>query len=463
MRYVSTRGDAPVLGFDDVTLAGLALDGGLYVPEKMPVLDMAALVGKSYHETAVAVLAPFMAGSVLAGELPDIVAQAYREFEGDDVAPLYQLEEGHDLLELFHGPTLAFKDVALQFLGQVFSRLLAKKQQRVTIVGATSGDTGSAAIHAFADKPNVDIFILHPKGRVSDVQRRQMTTVQATNVYNIVLAGDFDDCQDLVKAMFNDAPFRAQINLSAVNSINWARIAAQVVYYVYASLRVKVRTGKEAAFVVPTGNFGNIYAGYIAKQLGAPIARLIAATNRNDILFRFFATGQMKRDGVTPSLSPSMDIQVSSNFERLLFELFNRQGRAVAETMNHFQKQGPFQIDTAVMENLRKTFGSGRIDDEQTVSIIRDVNAKTGYVLDPHTAVGVGVAQQYRARYPDQPVVTLATAHAAKFPQAVERAIGRAAPLPTALADLMTRPERATDLPNDLLQVQDFIRTHAAK
>lgn len=463
MRYISTRGEAPVLGFDEVTLAGLAVDGGLYVPEKTPQLDMGALVGKGYNDTAVAVLSSFMGGSVLERDLADIVAKSYGAFAGGKVAPLHGIEEGHDLLELFHGPTLAFKDVALQFLGQIFSHLLAKQQRRVTIVGATSGDTGSAAIHAFAGKPNVDIFILHPKGRVSDVQRRQMTTVQASNVHNIALAGDFDDCQDLVKAMFNDAPFRLQMNLSAVNSINWARIAAQVVYYVHASLCVKARTGRDAAFVVPTGNFGNIYAGYVAKQMGAPIARLIAATNRNDIVFRFFATGQMKRDKVMPSLSPSMDIQVSSNFERLLFDLFNRQGLAVAETMQHFQKQGPFQIDAAVMENLRKTFGSGRIDDAQTIEIIRDVEAKIGYVLDPHTAVGVGVARQYRARYPEQPVVTLATAHAAKFPQAVEKAIGHAAPLPPSLADLMTLPERSADLPNDLAQVQDFIRIHASK
>lgn len=464
--YVSTRGDAPHLRFDDVTLAGLARDGGLYVPQAVPSLsreDCDNLLHQSYVEAAWRVLLPFAVPDIDAKDLGQLLRAAYASFETPEVAPLRRLEDGHYLLELFHGPTFAFKDVALQFLGRLFAHILSRRGERVTIVGATSGDTGSAAIAAFAGLPNVDIVILHPKGRVSDVQRRQMTTVLAANVHNVAVEGDFDDCQRLVKEMFGDAAFRDDMKLSAINSINWARIAAQVVYYVTASLKVRDMTGAAPAFVVPTGNFGNIYAGYVARQMGAPVARLVAATNRNDILYRFFATGQMKRHAVEPSLSPSMDIQVASNFERLLFDLFNRRGDAVAETMRHFQGGGPFRLDTGLMDGLRHVFGSGRCDDEQTLAVIADVHKAQGLMLDPHTAVGVHVARQYRQRYPAQPVVTLATAHAAKFPDAVRRATGVVPEAPAALARIMDMPERCDSLPADLAVLQAHVRAVVRK
>lgn len=459
--YISTRGDAPRLRFDDVTLAGLARDGGLYVPQAIPALsreDCENLLHQPYVEAAWRVLLPYASPDVDSTALAQILRRAYAGFRLPEVTRLVKVEEGHQLLELFHGPTFAFKDVALQFLGHLFAHILEKRDTRVTIVGATSGDTGSAAIHAFAGLPNVDIVILHPKGRVSDVQRRQMTTVDAVNVHNVAVEGDFDACQSLVKAMFADTDFRDEIGLSAINSINWARIAAQVVYYVTTAIRVQADTGVAPAFVVPTGNFGNIYAGYIARLMGAPVGRLIAATNRNDILYRFFATGQMKRHAVEPSLSPSMDIQVASNFERLLFDLFGRKGDAVSQTLQHFQQGGPFKLDDGLMTTVRSVFGSGRCDDEQTLAAIADVHRMTGMAIDPHTAVGVHVARQYRQRYPDTPVVTLATAHPAKFPAAVAQAIGQAPEAPPELVRIMNLPERCATLPADLVALQAHVR-----
>lgn len=462
--YVSTRGVAPPLGFADVTLAGLAADGGLYVPRAFPRIsaeELANMAHQSYLEIAWRVILPFVSDDISSEELVGILRAAYKGFDHKDIVPLRQMDEGLHVLELFHGPTLAFKDVALQFLGQVFTRLLLKRDRRVTIIGATSGDTGSAAIEAFRGRENVDIFILHPKGRVSDVQRRQMTTVLEKNVFNIAVEGSFDDCQDLVKAMFNDAGFRADLNLSAINSINWARILAQVVYYIYAGTWVQAKTGRPATFAVPTGNFGNVYAGYVAQSMGLPVEKFLVATNRNDILHRFLMTGRMQAKGVTPSLSPSMDIQISSNFERLLFDLLGQQGDKVAAIMRHFRESGPFDLDDETMARLRTLFASGSLDDAETLAVIRHVYQRHDYIVDPHTAVGIGVAESWRKAHPEAEVIALATAHPAKFPVAVQKAIGVVPELPPQLADLHTREERCVTLANDLGSVQEFIRQNA--
>ncbi len=459
--YISTRGAAAKTGFTGAMMAGLASDGGLYVPQSCPLLgaeDRANLRSMGYVEAAWRVMAPFVGQDIDTMTLGRLLQRSYASFDNRAVAPLSRIGEGLNLLELYHGPTLAFKDVALQFLGQAFAHVLAQSGRKVTIVGATSGDTGSAAIAAFANQPNVDIVILHPKGRVSDVQRRQMTTVDAPNVHNVAIEGTFDDCQAMVKAMFADEAFRNDIGLSAINSINWARIAAQVVYYVTASVAVEAETGQPAAFVVPTGNFGNIYAGYVARAMGAPVGRLIAATNSNDILYRFFATGQMQRAGVSASLSPSMDIQSASNFERLLFDLFDRNGEAVAQTMQHFSHGGAFSVDERLLGEARTVFGSGRCDDAQTLATIGHVYGETGRLIDPHTAVGVHVAREYRQRYPDQPVVALATAHAGKFADAVARATGIVPETPPQLAGILDRREHCTGLPAEVETVKRHIR-----
>ncbi len=464
--YVSTRGKAPRLSFADTTLAGLASDGGLYVPDLCPKLSDAELgnmASQHYLEIAWRVMLPFVGSDVPSEDLIKMLQRAYKPFTTKEVAPLRKLTDNLYVQELFHGPTLAFKDVALQFLGQLFDYILAKRKSRVTIVGATSGDTGSAAIEAFRGKTNADIFILHPHKRVSDVQRRQMTTVLDDNVHNIAIDGSFDDCQDLVKAMFNDATFRDEYRLSAVNSINWARILAQVVYYIYAGVRIKDKTGKAPVFCVPTGNFGNVYAGYVAQSMGLEVEKFLVATNRNDILHRFFTTGRMKAEGVAPSLSPSMDIQISSNFERLLFDLFGRQGDAVDQTMQHFRKSGPFSLDDSVMNPMRRLFASGRVDDDGTVDVMRRMYKEHNYIVDPHTAVGLGVAEEYLKANKDSVVVSLGTAHPAKFPAAVKKAIGIDPPLPPHLADLFSRQERYQVLPNDLNKVQDFVRAGVKK
>lgn len=466
LSYVSTRGQAPRLGFADTTLAGLATDGGLYVPDACPKLSEAEIGNmnsQQYLEIAWRVILPFVSDDIPSETLIKLLRAAYKGFANKEIAPLRELDKNLYVQELFHGPTLAFKDIALQFLGQVFDHILRIKETRTTIVGATSGDTGSAAIEAFRGKDNVDIFILHPHNRVSEVQRRQMTTVQDSNVFNVAIEGSFDDCQDLVKAMFNDTTFRKELRLSAINSINWARIVAQVVYYFYAGARLFHERDKKITFCVPSGNFGNVYAGYVAQSMGLPVEKLLVATNRNDILHRFFQTGRMKAEGVAPTLSPSMDIQVSSNFERLLFDIFGRQGAAVDQTMKHFRKPAPFHLEEGAMDNVRKLFGSGKVEDSETLDVIRVVHKKHGYILDPHSAVGVGVALQYRAANPDATIVTLATAHPAKFPKAVEQAIGIKPELPAHLADLHTRPEKFTVLPKDLAKVQDFVRNGVKK
>lgn len=463
--YISTRGTAPRLGFADTALAGLARDGGLYVPESCPKIsaeEIDNMSGQNYLEIAWRVILPFVSNDIPSEDLIRLLQKSYKGFEDRNVAPLRKLEDGFYVQELFHGPTLAFKDVALQFLGNVFDYILAKKGEKVTIVGATSGDTGSAAIEAFKNSPHAHIVILHPKGRVSDVQRRQMTTVDAPNVHNIAIEGSFDDCQDIVKALFNDLAFRDDMHLSAINSINWARILAQVVYYVYASAKVLAETGKPATFCVPTGNFGNVYAGYIAKSMGAPIDKLIIATNANDILDRFFKTGRMETRGVTPTISPSMDIQISSNFERLLFDLYARDGGMTAQTMQHFRKDGPFHVDEAVMQRVAAVFASGRKDDAETTAIIRSIWQQYDVVVDPHTAVGLGVAQDWKKDHPDSVVVTLATAHAAKFPDAVKAATDIAPDLPAHLADLHDRAEKYDTLPADVDAVKKYVREHCA-
>jgi threonine synthase len=459
LRYVSTRGDAPVLGFDEVLLAGLARDGGLYLPEAWPRLSQAqlrALAGKPYAEVATEVLKPFVGGTIPDAALAAIAVETYRGFNHPAVAPLKQLDSNLFLLELFHGPTLAFKDYALQLVGRLFDHVLKAKGRRVTIVGATSGDTGSAAIEACRDRDAIDVFILFPKGRTSEVQRRQMTTVDSPNVHTITIEGTFDDCQDLVKAMFNDTAFRDELQLSAVNSINWARVAAQVVYYVTTALALGA-PHRKVAFAVPTGNFGNVLSGYVAMQMGVPIERFIIGSNRNDILARLLASGEMTTAPVEPSLSPSMDIQVSSNFERLLFELCGRKGATVRDLVQRFRKTGRMKLTPTRYARLRKLFTGARVDDDTTLAVIRRVFEQTGETIDPHTAVGVEAARLAGGEIA-APVVALATAHPAKFPDAVARATGERPLLPPRLADLYERPERVTVLPNELRAVQDFIR-----
>lgn len=462
-RYISTRGEAPILGFADVLLAGLARDGGLYVPESWPQFsadDIRAMKDLDYPALAQKVMAPFIGSAIPADDLKKLINDAYATFDAPDVLPLKQLNDGEYLLELFHGPTLAFKDVAMQVLGRLFDHVLSERGERITIVGATSGDTGSAAIEACRDKDAIDIFMLHPKGRVSPVQQAQMTTVEAANVHNIALEGSFDDCQDRVKDLFNDPDFRDRFNLSAVNSINWARVMAQIVYYFWAAVKLGA-PDKKVAFSVPTGNFGNVFAGYAAMQMGLPVSKLIVGSNSNDILARFFASGTMEMAGVVPTVSPSMDIQVSSNFERLLFDLVDRDGAECARVLSDFRKTGKFSVTDAQLARAREIFAGARFDDDETKAIIKQVKDETGELIDTHTAVGVGAARQ-AARETDTPVVILATAHPAKFPDAVEAASAIRPALPARMADLLDRPQRCQSLANDLDQLKRHIEDHLA-
>ncbi|HLN22836.1 MAG TPA: threonine synthase [Patescibacteria group bacterium] len=459
MTYHSTRGQAPVLAFDDVLLAGLARDGGLYLPRTWPTLssnELKSMAGLSYAEVATRVMLPFLDGTIAEDDFAALVADTYAGFGHPAVAPLKQLGRNDWLLELFHGPTLAFKDYALQLLGRLFDHVLTKKGQRVTIVGATSGDTGSAAIEACRDREAVDIVILHPQGRTSEVQRRQMTTVMSANVHNIAIEGTFDDCQDMVKAMFNDQSFRDEINLSAVNSINWARIMAQIVYYIAAGTALGAPK-RDVAFAVPTGNFGNVYAAHAARRMGLPISQLVVGSNANDILTRFFETGAMTMGGVVPTLSPSMDIQVSSNFERYLFDLFGEDAGKVQARMQKFRDAGAFSVPAKKMAKTAKLFDGFRLDDQGTKHVIRQIFEETGELLDPHSAIGVA-AGRARRRDADVPMIALATAHAAKFPAAVEEATGVRPGLPPRLADLFDRPERYDVLPNDLNTVKAYVK-----
>lgn len=462
MNYLSTRGGADRQDFEGALLTGLAADGGLLVPERWPQFApgfLEGLAGKPYAEAAVEIMLPFLGKAIDRDSFAALAQDAYARFDHAAVTPLLQLDQHLWLMELFHGPTLAFKDVALQLLGRLFDHVLAKRGKRITVVGATSGDTGSAAIEACRGREAVDIFILYPAGRTSDVQRRQMTTVPSTNVHAIAVEGNFDDCQALVKAMFGDARYRDDLKLAAVNSINWARIMAQIVYYVVAAVALGA-PARRVAFAVPTGNFGNIYAAYAAKRMGLPIERLIVGTNSNDILARFFTTAEMRKTEVVPTFSPSMDIQVSSNFERLLFELEGRNGAAVTERMASFQRTGIHGIPSESFAQLLKLFSASAVDDDATKAEIRDTYRRTGYVLDPHSAVGVRAARRSDIA-PETPIVALACAHPAKFPEVVTEATGIHPVLPAHLADLFERPERTVTLPNDLKTVQAYIRSNA--
>jgi threonine synthase len=462
VRYVSTRGLAPDLGFSDAVLTGLARDGGLYWPDHFVSLsgsEIAGFSGRSYEEIARAVISPY-ATDIAAAELGAMIDQAYASFRHDVVCPLVQIGDNQFVLELFHGPTLAFKDVAMQLLGRLMDHILKARGQRATIVGATSGDTGGAAIEAFSGLEQVDVFILYPHGRVSEVQRRQMTTVNAANIHALAVEGTFDDCQAHVKAMFNHLTFRDHYALSGVNSINWARILAQTVYYFTAAAALGA-PHRPVNFSVPTGNFGDILAGYVAKSMGLPIKQLMIATNSNDILARTMATGRYDVTGVMPTSSPSMDIQVSSNFERLLFEACGRDAERIRHMMAGLAQGGAFTIPDQALETIRHDFAALRADEEAVSACMRSVLDTTGYLLDPHTAVGVVASNAQLESDPATPSIVLATAHPAKFPDAVKQATGIHPALPPHLADLLTRQEHFTVVANDVTAIESFIAKHS--
>lgn len=462
MKYISTRGQAPALSFEDAMLSGLATDGGLYVPEAWPQMsaeDIAALAGLSYEDAAFRVIKPFVADTFSDDELRGILARAYGTFRHPARVPLVQTGANEYVAELHHGPTLAFKDVAMQLIGQMFEAVLKRRKERVTIVGATSGDTGSAAIEAFKGLDAVDVVILYPHGRVSEVQRRQMTTPSEANVHAVAMDGDFDDCQARLKDMFNDADFRGEVKLAGVNSINWARVMAQVVYYFTTAVSLGA-PHRKVSFTVPTGNFGDIFAGYVAKRMGLPIERLVIATNQNDILHRTLQSGAHQKEGVTPSISPSMDIQVSSNFERLLFDLYDREGEAVSQLMGELGAGG-FSLSQGALARMRAEFDSGACSEDETSETIKMMAETTGEVLCPHSAVAVKVARDQGVSA--TPMVVLATAHAAKFPDAVEAACGLRPALPPHMADLFARPERVTRCTNDLGALKTLIKGKIAR
>ncbi|MEP9397099.1 threonine synthase [Mesorhizobium sp. KR2-14] len=460
MQYVSTRGEAPALGFSDAVLTGLARDGGLYIPSEWPqfsVADIRAMRGLSYPDLAIRLLTPFLGGEISAPAFERIVREAYATFRHEAVCPLVQTGANTFVLELFHGPTLAFKDVAMQMLARLMDHVLAERGQRATITAATSGDTGGAAIDAFAGRDRTDMFVLFPHGRVSPVQQRQMTTHTAGNVHALAIEGNFDDCQGLVKDMFNDHAFRDRVALSGVNSINWARIMAQIVYYFSSAISLGA-PDRPVSFTVPTGNFGDIFAGYAAKRMGLPIERLVIATNDNDILARTLATGEYRTAGVTVTTSPSMDIQVSSNFERLLFEASGRDAGEVRRYMAGLKQSGAFSIDAPTLAAIRGEFDAGRSDMAETAATIRETLDTSSYLLDPHTATAMHVARRHAG---DTPMVVLATAHPAKFPDAVREASGITPALPAWLGGLMEKEEKYTILSSDLKMVEDYIGRHA--
>ena len=453
MHYVSTRGKAPILDFSGVLLEGLANDGGLYIPDVWPQLSDSGT--GDYLKTAVETMSLFLGPNISPEAFEEIVKEAYSGFRDEEITPLVDMGKGLYLLELFHGPTLAFKDVALQLVGKLFDHELKRQGKRVTIVGATSGDTGSAAIEACRDKENIEMVILHPAGRVSEIQRRQMTTVRAENIHNVAIQGTFDDCQDLVKAMFADHDFRNRMQLSAINSINWARVMAQIVYFVVAAERLGGRKSP-IAFSVPTGNFGNVFSGYAAHMSGVNITQLVVGSNTNDILTQFFNTGTMQINEVTPTTSPSMDIQISSNLERLLFELLNRDGQKVDEMLKEFRERKTISIDPDIQETLSNQWNGACFTDDEVKRCISEEVDNSGIVLDPHSAIGVLAARECR-KDKSVPMVTLATAHPAKFPDAVEEATGIRPELPAHLADLLERSEEYTQQPNDLATIQNYI------
>lgn len=461
MKYISTRGEAPSLGFCDALLAGLGRDGGLYVPAKWPSFskkEIRAMRGKSYQEIAFTVLTPFIDGEIPDDTFRAMIDEAYGTFRHPAIAPIVQTGPNAFIMELFHGSTLAFKDVAMQLLGRLMDHVLTERNERATIVGATSGDTGGAAIDAFAGRDRTDIFILFPHGKVSPVQQRQMTTSTASNVHALAINGNFDDCQSLVKEMFNDTVFRDSVALSGVNSINWARIMAQIVYYFTTALALG-GPDRKVSFTVPTGNFGDIFAGYVARQMGLPIDKLIVATNENDILARTLETGRYEMRDVKATTSPSMDIQISSNFERLLFEAFDRDASKVRGAMANLKQSGSFEIEDDALKSIRKVFRAGRASEKDVAKTIARTLETTGYLLDPHTAIGVFVANKHETS--SVPMVTLATAHPAKFPAAVKSASGIDPALPTWLADLMVREERFDILDAELKAVETFIDARA--
>ena len=458
MKYISTRGQAEALSFDDVLLAGLARDGGLYLPESWPQFtanEIRDMAGKPYTEIVFKVVKPFVEEVIPDADLKEIIADSYADFRHTAVAPLKQINGRIWVMELFHGPTLAFKDFALQMLGRLFDYVLKKRGERITIVGATSGDTGSAAIEACRDRDQIDIYILHPHGRVSEVQRRQMTTVTSTNVTNIALEGTFDDCQDHVKAMFNDQTFRDTVNLSAVNSINWARIMSQIAYYFAAGVALGA-PDRAIGFSVPTGNFGNVFAAYAAGRMGLPVSQLIVGSNRNDILTRFFETGSMTMSPVEPSLSPSMDIQVSSNFERLLFDLLDKDGKAVEAALSSFREAGNFDLEPARHQRVSRLFDAFRLDDDQTLAEIKKSHDQTGELFDPHSVIAVAAAEA-KIRDDVTAMACMATAHPAKFPDAVYKASGIKPELPEHLADLFEKEEQYKVMKNDLGELKDMV------
>jgi threonine synthase len=463
LQYVSTRGEAKTVSFNEALIEGLARDGGLYVPQSWPQLSHAEIAefrGKSYAEVAFRVIAPFVGGDIPEHDLKRMIGEAYATFSHQDVTPLHRLPGGEYILELFHGPTLAFKDVAMQLIARLMDYVLAARGERCTIVGATSGDTGGAATEAFRGRDRIDLIFMFPKGRVSAVQERMMTSVTEANVNVLAIDGNFDDCQAIVKAFFNDHAFRDRVKLSAVNSINWARIVAQIVYYFTAAAALGAPE-KKVAFAVPTGNFGDVFAGYVAAQMGLPVERLIVATNVNDILARTLETGTYETRGVVATSSPAMDIQVSSNFERLLFDASGRDPKVVRDAMRDLAAKGSFTLNAATLDAMRALFSASRADEDETRDTIREIYKAGGYVLDPHTAVGVAVARKLGAPPSNTPLVVLGTAHPAKFPEAVEEACGVHPKLPESFADLMTRKERVTTLPNDPKAVADYVLAHA--
>jgi threonine synthase len=458
MRYVSTRGEAPALDFVGVMLAGLARDGGLYVPETWPALtpaQIASFAGKSYADVAFEVIRPFVVGSLSDADLARMAREAYGGFRHPAIAPLVQLAPDVFVLELFHGPTLAFKDLAMQLVARLMDHVLQQRKERTTIAVATSGDTGGAAVEAFRGRSQIDVVALFPHGRISDVQRRMMTTTDEPNVHALAIEGTFDDCQALVKGMFNHHAFRDKVRLSGVNSINWARIVAQIVYYFTAAVALGA-PHRKVAFTVPTGNFGDIFAGYAAARMGLPVDRLVVATNVNDILARTLATGTYETRGVTATTSPSMDIQISSNFERLLFDAYGRDAAPVRALMASLAQSGQFSLSSAALAEIRSRFSAGRADEDEVAATMRATLRETGYCADPHTAVGLAVIEKEH-RDPAVPMVALSTAHPAKFPDAVEAATGVRPALPEWLGSLMTKRERMTVLPADQAAVEQFV------
>jgi threonine synthase len=460
--YISTRGEAPVLDFADALLTGLARDGGLYVPEQWPLFaprTLAGFPGQNYTEVAATVLRAFAGNSLSSGVLRQSVAEAYASFRHPALTPLVQIGPNDFLLELFHGPTLAFKDVAMQLLAPLMDRILAARGLRTTIVGATSGDTGGAALHAFAGRDRADVIFLYPHGRVSEVQRRQMTTLAAPNVHAVAVEGTFDDCQGIVKALFNDLAFRDRVALAGVNSINFARIVAQAVYYFVAAAALG-GPQRKISFVVPTGNFGDVFAGWVAKRMGLPVDRLVIATNRNDILVRTLDSGRYEVLGVHATSSPSMDIEVASNFERLLFEAGGRDARGVRRSMEGLRQSGAFTLPHAERMAIRSEFDAAAAGEAEVAETMARIWREADYMLDPHTAVAVSAAAKV-PRDPAIPRVILSTAHPAKFPDAVEAATGERPPLPAHMSDLLDRPERTIVLPNDVSAIQSFVLAHS--